>query len=545
MANAIDATVVNLSEGGMALTALKDAFDLRPGSLVEVEFRLPRQPTTTHVRGPIAWVAPSARSVEFGLHFADLDNPAHRIIKQFVESFRSRIVSVGFDFPLEWSSELADRYDAETLDFETLKTAQSDGLLGLVVTGSEEAQVERVLESTEALSLPVMSLVEGPIGPKLLALSRKNPRLAIHRLPTDIGLLLNDLDRCLQTRTLAIENEILHFELQNAWAPAPEAPPHFSSRIRFPGIIGQSPAMERVYEHIERVSRVNTSVVLTGETGTGKGLFAKLIHERSPRSRRPFVSQNCAALTDTLLDSELFGHVRGAFTGAVADRAGLFEAANGGSIFLDEVAEMSAGMQAKLLQVLQDGEVRRVGATATLRVDVRVICATHADLRRLVKERRFREDLYYRLMSFVIALPPLRERSVDVVPLARHFLLQFQHRNRLAQAKLTPAAERALEQAQWPGNVRHLQHTVERLALMSDGHIDAALVRRTLEEEADPPVNAGLTDDLQSRERALIENALEAASGVIADAARSLGLERSTLSRKIKRLGLKPRSGTP
>jgi transcriptional regulator with PAS, ATPase and Fis domain len=285
-------------------------------------------------------------------------------------------------------------------------------------------------------------------------------------------------------------------------------------------------------------------VLIEGETGTGKDLAARAVHALSTRADKPFHAQNCAALPETLLDGELFGHVRGAFTGASSDRAGLFEAAHGGTVFLDEVGEMTASMQAKLLRVLASGEIRRVGSTKTTFVDVRVVCATHRDLEAMVKAETFRQDLFYRLRTFVIPLPPLRERRADIAAMALHFLDIYAERHKHPVPGFTPEAIAVLESHGWPGNVRELEHAIERMLILapSGKKIDAPLVRETLGIAANgngEPKERGLDDALLDYERQLIQAELERSGGVLAKAARALGVDRTTLSKRCKRLGLR------
>src|SRR5882757_1710218 len=234
-----------------------------------------------------------------------------------------------------------------------------------------------------------------------------------------------------------------------------------------PGMIGSSAAMQHVYELVRMVAHRDTAVLVNGETGTGKELVAGAIHHLSKRSRHPFVIVNCAAIPESLLEAELFGHARGAFTGAVQSRLGRIHVAQGGTLFLDEIGELPLSMQAKLLRFLQNGEVQRLGSSDVYRVDVRVVCATNVRLPELVKARQFREDLYYRLAVFPIELPPLRIRTGDVAELADHFLKKFSDEAGFPLKKLTPAALGSLEQRRWPGNVRELQHVLERAFILS------------------------------------------------------------------------------
>jgi Nif-specific regulatory protein len=296
----------------------------------------------------------------------------------------------------------------------------------------------------------------------------------------------------------------------------------------FESIVGDTPAMRRVFAQVRQVAKWNTTVLLMGESGTGKELIANAIHSNSSRSRRPFVKLNCAALPDSLLESELFGHEKGAFTGALARHSGRFEQAHRGTLFLDEIGEISPSFQAKLLRVLQEGEYERLGGTQTLQVDVRVIAATNRDLEQEVEENRFRRDLFYRLNVMPIFTPALRERKEDIAPLAVHLT------RKLAQVhgrsiELTEGAIKLLTQHEWPGNVRELENTLERAAIMSDaGTIDteAVISAGVPGERASgslaPPV-ADLRDPtIDERERVLA--ALERAGWVQARAARLLGM---------------------
>jgi two-component system response regulator HydG len=233
--------------------------------------------------------------------------------------------------------------------------------------------------------------------------------------------------------------------------------------------VGVSSGMREVFSLIERVSPSSATVLITGESGTGKELVARSLHKKSPRARRPFVAVNCAAMTPTLLESELFGHVKGAFTGAIGAKRGLFEAAHGGTLFLDEIGDVPASTQVALLRALQEGEVRPVGSTDHVKVDVRVIAATNADLRKAMAQGRFREDLFYRLNVIAIALPPLRARREDVALLSYHFLARFAARAGKKVERLTPEVLRVLEGAAWPGNVRELENVIERAVVLARG----------------------------------------------------------------------------
>ena len=311
------------------------------------------------------------------------------------------------------------------------------------------------------------------------------------------------------------------------------------------GLIVASGAMRQALELVARVAEHNTTVLITGESGTGKEVIARAIHRASPRGSRAFVGINCAAIPESLLESELFGHVRGAFTGASADKTGLFEAASGGTILLDEIGELPLGLQAKLLRVLQESEIRRVGDQKTRRVDARVLVATARDLEAEVRAGRFREDLFYRVNVVVIQLPPLREREDDIAPLARHFTA------RLAQRfgrplSLSDDAIAWLEQQEWPGNVRQLENAIERAAVLSNQEIlnPADLRREPLpspvpqDPEEKGEGSGTLRSAVEAAEREAIAAALKATGGNRREAAKRLGVSLRTLFYKIDRYGI-------
>jgi DNA-binding NtrC family response regulator len=310
------------------------------------------------------------------------------------------------------------------------------------------------------------------------------------------------------------------------------------------GMVGRSQEMRDILAAIARVAVGDTTVLITGETGTGKELAARAVHDLSPRKRAAFVAVNCGALADGVLESELFGHVRGAFTGAVRDRAGVFEAADGGTIFLDEVGEMSIALQQRLLRVLQEREVTRVGSSRPAKVNVRVVAATNRDLAALVEQGRFREDLYYRLAVFPIALPSLRSRRADIPLLVEHALnILRARRDGSEHLACSPLALRLLRAHEWPGNVRHLFSVLERAAVEANyGRIEAQHLPSELR-----PVAGGSIAVREQRyrgtatadeERAAIASALEQTGGALAHSAELLGMGRTTLWRKLKLYGL-------
>lgn len=313
----------------------------------------------------------------------------------------------------------------------------------------------------------------------------------------------------------------------------------------FGEMLGTSPALRNVGQQIELVAPTDSTVLVLGESGAGKELVARELHRRSHRASRPLIKVNCAAIPRELFESEFFGHVKGAFTGALRDRVGRFELADGGTLFLDEVGEVPLDLQSKLLRVLQEGEIERIGEERTRRVDVRVIAATNRDLREESRHRRFREDLYYRLSVFPIELPPLRERREDVGILADHFLQQAARRFGVAPPRLTKAVVRQLEQYEWPGNVRELQHVVERAVILSrGGPLRVSLDAPPPESAAATVPDAELLTDQQMREieRSNLLRALEAADGKVygpGGAAELLGLKPTTLNSRLKAMGIR------
>jgi two-component system response regulator HydG len=311
------------------------------------------------------------------------------------------------------------------------------------------------------------------------------------------------------------------------------------------GIVGGSEAMRRVLEQVRKVAPTDATVLVLGESGTGKELVARAVHDGSPRREKPFVSVSCAAIPETLLESELFGHEKGSFTGAVRRKLGRFELAHEGTLFLDEVGELPPSVQVKLLRVLQERRFERVGGEETVEVDVRLVSATNRDLAAMVRGGRFREDLYYRLDVVPILLPPLRERPGDVEELARHFLARAAPRLGRAVKGFTPEALEVLRRHRWPGNVRELENVVEQALVFADGELVTPAELPEALRRAPPapglPVPTGdrsLTDVLEDLERQLILGAYEKARGVKAETARLLGIKPSALYYKLEKYGI-------
>ncbi len=337
------------------------------------------------------------------------------------------------------------------------------------------------------------------------------------------------LERAIHQQKVIQENEQLKKQLKE--------------RYSLENIIGRDPRMQRVYEMIEAVADTRSTVLITGESGTGKSLIARAIHRLSSRRSKPFVEVACGALPETLLESELFGHVAGAFTGATGDKIGKFMQADGGTIFLDEIGTASPALQVKLLRVLQDFEFEPVGSTKTYTVDVRVILATNEDLAQAVAQGRFRRDLYFRINVINIELPPLRERVTDIPLLAIHFLKQFSQETGRKFEGFTPEAMRALQVYSWPGNVRELQNVIERAVLLGKGPlVDVEDLPPNVVASLPPvltvPSGKPLKQALSLPERQIILETLEAHKWNRQAAARALGINRTTLYKKMKRLGL-------
>jgi formate hydrogenlyase transcriptional activator len=322
------------------------------------------------------------------------------------------------------------------------------------------------------------------------------------------------------------------------------------SEMNFAQIVGKSASLRRVLKQVETVAPTDSTVLIYGDTGVGKELIARAIHDLSPRRSKPFVKLNCAAIPTGLLESELFGHEKGAFTGAIAQRIGRFEVANGGTIFLDEIGEIPLELQTKLLRVLQEREFERLGSSRTLRTDARLIAATNRDLEAMVSEQKFRSDLFFRLNVFPVHVPPLRERQGDIPLLVRHFTQQFSRRMNRVIETIPSTAMDALSRYHWPGNIRELQNVIERAVIISTGPVLSVDVTDLKIPKADPraekpaspkSTNGALHNVLEETERQQILKALKECNWVVAGpngAAAHLGMKRSTLQLRMHKLGI-------
>ncbi len=340
--------------------------------------------------------------------------------------------------------------------------------------------------------------------------------------PINLDKLELVLDRVLKAKKIELENEQLKVQLDDKYG--------------LENIIGRSPAMQEVFDTIRQVASSRATVLIQGESGTGKELVAKAIHQLSPRNKGPFVAVHCAALSQNLLESELFGHEKGAFTGAMERRIGRFEKGDGGSLFLDEISEIDANVQVKILRALEERQIERVGGDTPVDVDTRLIAATNRDLKAMVEEGDFREDLFYRLYVVVITLPPLRDRQDDILLLLNHYLAVFNEENGKQIDGFTPAAYELLSAYDWPGNIRELRNLVERMVVLAHGQVlDIADIPPQVREKAygggEVRIDAELTVD--EMERRMIIQALEKTNGNRTKAAEKLGISRRTLHRKL------------
>ena len=347
------------------------------------------------------------------------------------------------------------------------------------------------------------------------------------------------------TIAIAVENAKLYGKVKAHAADLEQQNLRLMSEVRerfnLQGIIGTSPAMKKIFDLVDKVVGSLTTVFLQGETGTGKELFAKAIHYNGPLKKKPFVAENCGAVAENLLESELFGHVKGAFTGAIADKKGLFEMANGGTVFLDEIADMPHAMQTKLLRVLEEGQLRPVGSSRFHRVDFRLIASSNRDLLSEVKKGNFRDDLFYRLHVFPIVLPPLRHRKDDIPILIDHFISKLATKYNKRKSRLTPSALDLLVQFDWPGNIRELENELERALTLAAG--DEEIKTEYLSEKITGPKEMDLEeaqdlklqDAVEKIERNMVSRALKTSNGNRSQAARILGLTRQGLLNKINR----------
>ncbi len=434
---------------------------------------------------------------------------------------------VGLDSPVAATQRLASEdFDVALLD---IKMPQLSGLELLSAVKHRRPEIEVIMMTGHATVETALQAVRGGAYDYLT------------KPFDDVEVVARSVAKAAERKALWDRNRQLETRLRERDGLAPD------------GLVGASPPIREVQRMIDAVAYSSTTVLITGESGTGKELVARALHARSPRRAHPFVALNCGALTETLLESELFGHVKGAFTGAQRDQKGLFDAADGGTIFLDEIGDIPLSTQVRLLRVLQEGEIKRVGSADPVKVDVRVIAATHRDLPRLVKSGRFREDLFYRLNVINIPLPPLRERVEDVPLLAYHFLRRYSERLGKRVRTLAPEALELLCGYRWPGNVRELENAVERAVVLCRGEAVAAsdlppavtghtapLVREApaAGEEAQwlaLSYAAAKDQALRRFEKGYVDALMKACDSNISAAARRAGMDRSNFKRVLRK----------
>jgi len=547
--------MTNLSADGMGLTGLFQTTSVpQRGDDLELEFGLDGSEPPLQAVARVAWTSrmrPDGR-LGFGVQFRELSHTARARLAVFLSEQRPRVI-VAFASARErelvedclgsFRLELVDRVD--DLNPGLLRTGAS-----VLLFADDIAHMTKVLDAVSIARAEADLGIGLPVAPVTLITSADFEQLPptsetfyeVLRLPLERDMLVHAVARSCERWALSLELRWASLQLEGLAVPAPRPTPPVAPPVTRTSMLRVSEVIQRVYELIETVAVHDVPVLLTGETGTGKELAAREIHALSRRADTPFIAQDCGALTETLLESELFGHVRGAFTGATTDHPGLFQIADGGTIFLDEIQNTSPALQAKLLRVVEEGEVRPVGGPRTRRVDVRLIAACNVDLKEAVTQRLFRADFYYRLNRFPIALPALRERTDDILPLARYFA-----KNRCVglgrpEPRFEPRVEAALRAYPWPGNIRELRNTIERALLLTKP--SEPLRWSTLPEE----VRAGTATQrldllgLEARvaefERALIVEALERNGGIVRRAARDLDVNAVTLARKMRRFGI-------
>jgi len=414
-------------------------------------------------------------------------------------------------------------------------------LTDLMMPGMSGEEVLARVRATYPSCQVVILTAHGTIESAVQAM--KNGAFYYLTKPTDREALVMTVAKAAELSNLQQENQLLKRRLEG--------------KFELEGIVGQDPAIQEVIRMVRKVAPSNSTVLIQGESGTGKELVARAIHRYSPRAARPFIAINCSAIPDNLIENELFGHERGAFTGATERKIGLFEAANGSTLFLDEIADLPQGLQAKILRVLQEKEIRRVGGNESFRVDVRLVTATNKNLAEEVAEERFREDLYYRVNVVTITVPPLRDRRGDIPLLANHALAKFGH---LAEGRVKEISREAMEvllDYSWPGNVRQLESAVERAILLCEGDKIAprdlpqeVLSRKTPGKSGERPrsdkfeiPSEGM--NFETFERDLILQAMEKSDWVIAKASKMLGMSYRTLQYRLDKFGLKRPDSKP
>lgn len=561
---------VNLSLSGIGLVATKMPGRELPltGEDLRLEFALPDAGSRIHVQAQTQWSVDvgghtdGQTDVALGMRFLNMSAEHKLALSEYFHAYRSHVLVAAAtpDERKQIEHVLSDKvclHFAENLNAFVEKLERGD-IAAALVCGNQEQKAMDFVEQLAAELVPEAFAENLPLHdltPRVVYAAAATPERLVEafnqgkiffQVPTtlpahelEIGVL-----RACQEHGVRLEQRRVALALEQALHREDAAKPRSADEDKSHGnLIVQSNAMAEVVRTATVVSKHKTVVLLSGETGTGKGVIARLIHDNSDRNKEPFVVQDCGALTETLLESELFGHVKGAFTGAITSHPGLFVIADGGTIFLDEIENTSPGMQAKLLRVIETGEIRPVGGTRVRNVNVRVLAASNCDLHAEMEEGRFRPDLFFRLNTFPLAIPPLRSRQDDILPLAEYFLQRTGARTSSKNIGLSESAEQMLLTYQWPGNVRELKNLIERAVILCEGkEITAVHLPETLGTTSKNTLQTSEEGSLRSQmdglEKEILSNALSKHNGILRRAAKELGLNPVTFARKAQKHGL-------
>ncbi len=545
----------NISSSGIGLSGYSvGPQPIAKGEELDLQFELGESKRTLQLAGRVTWTSLVRADGRVGLGVQFIDPPAaiRGTLVRFLAEHRPRILAL---FPNREETTLLRHAlahvtvelvgDLGEIDEELVRACAA-----IIVFANDVQRLTTAIDALHGrtsaalpheLPLPQITLCSNLDPEKLLPSLGAGKVYEVLRPPLEGKVLALAIDRSCEHWALHQELRWASLQLEGLRSPPVQRTERPRSG-RIGRVVKSSSAMRRVYELIQTVAAHDVPVLLTGETGTGKELAAREIHAQSRRANTPFVAQDCGALTETLLESELFGHVRGAFTGATTDHPGLFQIADGGTIFLDEIQNTSATLQAKLLRVIEEGEVRPVGGARPRQVDVRLLAACNVDLKNAVKEGRFRSDVYYRINRFPIELPPLREHPDDIAPLVRHFLTAVCESMGRDVPAFAPNVEFLLRAYDWPGNIRELRNVIERAVLLTPPGEQITIESLPDDVRASvlppEPVSGSLVAQLDDYERTLIQAALGRHEGIIRRAARDLEINAVTLSRRMRRLGM-------